>query len=320
MKFYMIFSENSKYNNVKYKKGLNIKDSPFLTQQVIEEGELYFASSDIFACLCYGCKIAEVKIPKGIEIVKVTSHWTTFNKSDSIILKKIRTINQGTIRKLIKQGANIHVENDCLLKWASFNGYFKIVKFLIAQNATINSSDNYPLTGSIIGGHLKIVKFLIKKGANLHPDNNSPLQFAAARGHLRVVKYLINLGIDIHEDNDCSLFAASLNNYLKVVKYLVSNGANIHAGNDSVLKLASRNGHIKMVKFLVKKGVYVHAEHDYSLRWALTNNHTKVINYLKSLNYFRKHIIYSDMLFFHIINEVKLNGGYINGLFFFKNQ
>ena len=81
-------------------------------------------------------------------------------------------------KELIKVGANIHADNDCALRLATYYG------------------------------HLEVVKLLLKNGANIHAKNDCPLRWAAENGYLEVVKLLLKNGADIHAKNDAALHLA----------------------------------------------------------------------------------------------------------------
>ena len=48
------------------------------------------------------------------------------------------------------------------------NGHLDIIKYLIKQGANIHTNDDFALRYNASKGHLNIVKYLIKNGANIH--------------------------------------------------------------------------------------------------------------------------------------------------------
>ena len=144
-------------------------------------------------------------------------------EKDELLIENSKKGNLEVVKYLIESGADIHVDNDANLRWASNNG------------------------------HLEVVKFLIENGADIHEYEDRPLILASIRGHLEVVKYLVQSGADIHVDNDECLSCASQFGHLEVVKYLVESGADIHAKNDAALTTASGKGHLEIVEFLKSK-------------------------------------------------------------------
>jgi ankyrin repeat protein len=77
--------------------------------------------------------------------------------------------NVGAVKKLLKEGADIHDDNDNALRWACNNG------------------------------HLEVVKLLLENGADVHADNDDSLRLASKRGYLKIVKLLIQHGADINK-------------------------------------------------------------------------------------------------------------------------
>jgi FOG: Ankyrin repeat len=64
---------------------------------------------------------------------------------------------------LVEKGANIHVDDDCALCWASENGHLEVVQYLIEMGANIHADDDYALRWASEKGHLKVVDYLTKR-------------------------------------------------------------------------------------------------------------------------------------------------------------
>lgn len=227
MKYYKITNETEIHNGLKYKAGLNVDPLPFNPSGDCLPGGIYYTDAKNI-CYFLGCGpwIREVTLPKDAQVYQnpgIPLKW----KADKVKLgPRKKWCSVEVIKKLIKEGTDIHAGYDCTLRLASYNG------------------------------HLSAVKYLVKIGADIHVIHvceDSPLRLASDRGHLNVVKYLVEQGADIHADNDCALRMASNYGHLSVVKYLVKNGADIHADNDCALRLASGNNHQNVVKFLKGK-------------------------------------------------------------------
>ncbi len=126
----------------------------------------------------------------------------------------------------LKNGANIHADDDDALGWGSYNGRIEVVKYLVGYGANIHADNDYALRSASLNGHLEVVKYLVElkpDGANIHASDDYALRYSSSNGHLNIVKYLIELKPD---------------------------GANIHAQDDYALRLASRYGQIEVVKYL----------------------------------------------------------------------
>ncbi len=122
----------------------------------------------------------------------------------------------------LKNGADIHGNNDWALRLASRYGHLEIVKYLVSQGADIHALSDWALGLASETGQLEVVKYLVSLGADIHKYNNYALRQASENGQLEVVKYLVSQGADIHRQNDYTLRQARLNNHTEVVKYLES--------------------------------------------------------------------------------------------------
>jgi hypothetical protein len=71
-------------------------------------------------------------------------------------------------------------------KWCNL----KVFKRLVKEGANIHANDDYALRCASANGHLGVVKFLVSKGANIHADDDCALRCASENGHLSVVKFL----------------------------------------------------------------------------------------------------------------------------------
>ena len=220
-KFYKITNETETHNGLKYKTGLNRDPLPFHPHGDCTPGGIYFTDAkNILYFLDYGPWIREVTLPKDAQVYKnpgTPLKW----KADKVKLgPRHKWCSLAIVKKLIKKGADIHIDDDYVLRLAACNG------------------------------HLDAVKYLVKNGADIHVRNDYALGWASNNGHLDIVKYLLKNGANIHSGGDYALRLAAENGHLSVVKYLVKNGANIHAGDDCALRWAARNGHLDVVKFL----------------------------------------------------------------------
>jgi len=215
--YYKILKKDMLHYDMQYKEGLNVDIKPFDSSPCCGGGLFFSDVKNILGFCSYGDLIAEVTVPEGEMVISVGNKY----KANKINLSNIRNLwDVEVFKELVKQGLDIHADNDLAL-------------LLVAGN-----------------GFLDVVKYLVEQGAYIHADNEYPLQRAACNGHLNVVKYLIEQGADIHADNELALRWAAENGRLKIVKYLVDQGANIHADNDSTLRWTAENGHLEVVEYL----------------------------------------------------------------------
>lgn len=91
---------------------------------------------------------------------------------------------------ILSKGADIHVDDNRLLKWASQYGHLEVVKFLISQGVDIHVSGDFALRFASLNGHFKTVKYLVKHGANIHKYHDEALKWASTNGHIKIVSYL----------------------------------------------------------------------------------------------------------------------------------
>jgi len=253
MKFYKILNEDECHHGMQYKTGLNTDILPFNPKGDCEKGGIYFAREDIFSFLGYGPWVREVSLPKDEEVYENPDSPKKWKAHRVILGERKRWSDIEVFKGLVEDGADIHADNDFVLRRAAYNG------------------------------HLEVVKFLVEKGADIHAGNDFSLRLAARNGHLEVVKFLVEKGADIHTGNDYALRWAACYSHLEVVKFLVEKSFGTCTSYDLALRLAAENGHLEVVKFLVEKGADIHADDDYALKWAAENGHTKVAEYLKSL-------------------------------------
>lgn len=129
------------------------------------------------------------------------------------------------LKCLFEKGANIHFDDDMILREASKCGNIGIVEYLIEKGANVHVNNNEPIRDASKNGHLNVVKCLVKHGANIHAQNEYPLRLASENGHLSIVRYLVNLGADIHAKNSDAIYFAAANKHMHIVKYLLLIGS-----------------------------------------------------------------------------------------------
>jgi ankyrin repeat protein len=98
-------------------------------------------------------------------------------------------------------------------------GKLDLVRHLIKDGANIHANDDKALRYASSCGHLNLVKEFVEKGANVHAKNDEALRWSAANNKLEIVKYLISKGADIHALGEYALIHASSS---EMVEYLIS--------------------------------------------------------------------------------------------------
>ena len=94
-------------------------------------------------------------------------------------------------------------------------GILSLVKYFLKQGADLHANDEGALRSAARYGHFDIVKYLVEQGANLHVQNEEALRWAASKGRLNVVKYLIEQGADLHVKGEEALRWGAGNGHLK---------------------------------------------------------------------------------------------------------
>ncbi len=207
--------------NYPYRIGLNTlkhNNEVFDPEETCGPGGLYYTTPQyIFEYNMYGDKVCILTIPNEAKVVTFDDKC----KSDRFIIEKIIPLwTLETIQYLVSLGADIHVDYNCVLRWA-------------AQNDNIET-----------------IKYLVSIGADIHADDNVAILWASMYGYLEVVQYFVSMGADIHSEDGYAIRLASDYGHLEVVKYLVSVGANIYALNDQALRWASDRGHLDVVEYI----------------------------------------------------------------------
>ena len=100
------------------------------------------------------------------------------------------------------------MDNDYAIKWASENGYFKVVKLLLEDERVYPGVDNnYAIKRAIINGHIEIVKVLLKDNRVSPELNNNQIILTAHKSNqLYVVKELL-----------CHDKVSHFNNYIRKI-------------------------------------------------------------------------------------------------------
>jgi len=245
MKYYKIVDPEG-HNGLIYHEELNVDPLPFNPGGDCEPGGIYFAKEDILAFVNYGTELYEIE---PIGDVYENPGMPKKYKAHEVNLKYVGKVIDN-IEMLIKEGADVHADYDCVLQWAAENGHYNVVRMLLENGADIHADRNYTLRWAVYNGYHKVVELLLENGTDIHAENDYALRWAAYNGRHKVVELLLKHGADIHAENDCSLRWASENGHYKVVKLLIENGADIHAKDDYALRLARYNDDKKMIKLL----------------------------------------------------------------------
>jgi ankyrin repeat protein len=231
MTYYKITNKTETHHGLKYKTGLNVDPLPFNPRGDCTPGGIYYTDAEnILYFLDYGPWIREVILPKDAQVYQnhgLPKKW----KADKVKLgPRHKWCSLEIIKKLIKEGADIHIDDDYVLRLAAESGHLDVVKYLIKNGADIHARDDYALGWAVSNDYLDVVKYLIKNGADIHARDDCALRYAASNGHLSVVKYLVEKGADIHAVDDWAFQWAAIRGHMDIVEFLSTVSENARLG------------------------------------------------------------------------------------------
>ena len=116
------------------------------------------------------------------------------------------------IVKILLENADISILNTALIVVCKY-GFLKIIKLLIDKGADIHANNDMVLRTAVGSGYLELVQLLLDNGADIHAHNDNALQRAICDGNLKIIKLLLENGADVHRiDNDVLADAFDSNN------------------------------------------------------------------------------------------------------------
>lgn len=137
--------------------------------------------------------------------------------------------HKNIVESLLKNGADIHVNNDYPMRMACFHGRFEVVKLLLKNGAKINNNES--LYWACFHGRENVVKLLLENGADVNTEpapltatlnpkivlillegekegekvnvnvKNKVLRSACIKGVLETVKILLKAGATVDDDD-----------------------------------------------------------------------------------------------------------------------
>ncbi len=189
------------------------------------------------------------------------------------LLEAARIGNTNTVKKLIKEGAEVNAQNAFKrtpLHLAAEEKNTEIVQELIEAGADINLQDDLEETAlhkAAYYGHTKIAEALIEAKADINAKDKSggtPLHQAAAKGHTGAVKALTAVkGVNLNSRNlqeETPLHIAAKYGKTEIAKALIEAGVNLNSKNlqeETPLHIAAKYGKTEIAEALIEAGANV---------------------------------------------------------------
>ena len=328
LEYFKITNAAENHRGFQYVSGLNVLNEPFNEHSSgldVANGLYFTDAQHIFQFLNYGIYLRKVTLPlplscsldnNDLNVVKVSNGKWRANKI--ILGQRFELANIETFKYLVELGADIYIDNNNAIRFASKFGYLDIVKYLIqcfkrddkfAIDTIIQSKQNDAVISAAKYGHINVVKYLVKYGANIQDCDNKALAVSAKNNHIDVVKYLIKLKANVCDNNNKALIGASSNGHIDIVKYLVLAGSEIVSHQHSLIAACERghaivakylikmtspdkkiinnvfinallNNHLPIVKLLLKNGADIHFNNDLALRLACKKGLLDIVKFL----------------------------------------
>lgn len=92
---------------------------------------------------------------------------------------------------LVRQGADIHANDDEPLRWASEGGHTEVVRQLLDLGADIHAKGDLALQAACRNGHGKSAALLLDRGADMHAGGGQAFLDAARNGQEEILKLLL---------------------------------------------------------------------------------------------------------------------------------
>lgn len=200
--------------------------------------------------------------------------------SGSALFQAIRNGESGAVRKLLKNGADIHAHNeagDVPLMAAAMNSDLRMVEILLQAGAEVNETNKAGATALMRAATFADkARLLVEKGARVEVRSslgNTALILAARKfGNSATVKLLLDHGASANSANVLGatpLMAAVAAEDLDSARLLLDHGADVNAkpnmdgggfiwgGGRTPLMWAAFLGNEELVKFLLQRGAKV---------------------------------------------------------------
>lgn len=193
--------------------------------------------------------------------VTTTSDDAKYRTNNMRMRRAAKEGDLDTVKQLITEEGMDDEDGYYLLR-AAEHDQPHVVEYLIRQGANVNVNDGWLLCNAAGNGDLVLVKLLIEHGLDVDNYGVRAMKCAIDEGHLHVVKYLYSLGVRSCSDDQLR-FAAEMSHW-SVIKFLLSQGLcdNI---DELVLKHAVQDGRTDVITLLHSRGIEPSEEKLYRL-------------------------------------------------------
>src|SRR5438477_129720 len=111
-------------------------------------------------------------------IILLTNLSKKLNYIAMNMIEACKNGNLERVQELVALNADIHADNDNVIRRASEYGHIEVVKYLVELNADIHADNDYALRWASNYGHVDIVKYLIVSMSNYDAVDNNLIDIA----------------------------------------------------------------------------------------------------------------------------------------------
>ncbi|KAJ3296239.1 hypothetical protein HK104_001804 [Borealophlyctis nickersoniae] len=181
--------------------------------------------------------------------------------------------NLEILELLLRNGADIHIENDRPLRSGARCKDVGAVKMLIAYGADVHAQNEGALLEACRSGAAEMVKLLLEYGADMSVASGDLLRYSSSQ---EVIKALLDEGLSIR-GNEGALLAACRRGAAKTVKLLLEYGADMSVANGDLLRYSSSE---EVMKILLDEGLSIHEDDDAGLQGAAEDGDGPLVMFL----------------------------------------
>lgn len=196
---------------------------------------------------------------------KLIKNGKIMNDLESELTEAVKNNSLEKVQKLLIDGADVHIDNDILIRLACDSGYTLIAKTLLCAGADVHVLDDIPITLAIIKGHIETVRLLLEYNANVHNRMEAPLVYTCIHNHPKITKLLLEHGADVYNEEMIGLTCQK--NRVEILRILLEFGAisrpesiNPFLPRKELIRRSFVSGYMEIVQLLLEYGVKLSKE------------------------------------------------------------